>query len=309
MTRALRSGLLVLAFSMQAARASAYFEYVVAGARGEALGPAASSLIQDATAYHWNPASLTALRQGEVLLDYAKPYDVPDLNDNAIGFAMPWRGTGLAVAWHRLAIGSGYAEDQFCLAAGRRVWESQGHALEGGLTYKLERISVPEYWDPDMSHTMSFSQSKGSLDVGLRWRTPWRTDLSWVTRDVVQPRFQFVESSGGGLQTPRTDVGGAVHWNPESTILFGWSQYPAGGSSLNVGMEILFYDVFAIRSGLTNLSRIYEAYGSPAAIQYSGGFGIFHHGYFVDAAVTTHHDLGASYHVSVRLPVGARRRP
>jgi hypothetical protein len=305
-TRVLASlGALVLT----AAPAMAYFDDLTIDARSVAMGSAAGASVIGVGAYYWNPAALASLRRNEVLVDFAKPYGVPDLNDGEIGVAARWHGMGWAFAWHRLAIGSSYAEDQFCLASGRRWLLRGGHSLAGGLTYKLERVSVPTYFDPDLGGDISFSQSKGTVDAGLRWRTPWNVDFSWVGRDLVQPRFELVGGSGGQQQTARAELGAAFRWNPESTILAGWSQYPGGGSSINAGMEILFYDVFAIRSGLVNLNRVYQAYGSPASLQYTGGFGVFHNGYYVDAAVTTDHDLGASYRVSVRLPFGATRRP
>jgi hypothetical protein len=86
----------------------------------------------------------------------------------------------------------------------------------------------------------------------------------------------------------------------------GWSQPDQGSATLNAGMEIRFFDVFAIRSGLQNLSRVYQAYGSPNELQYSGGFGVYHRGYHVDASAVTNHDLGASYRVTVRMPLGRR---
>jgi len=297
------------ALSTAATPARAYFEDVAVGARGIALGPSAVGVIEDASAYYWNPAALGSLRRNEVMVDYAKPYGVPDLNDSELGGAARWRGVGWAFAWHRLAIGSSYSEDQFCAAAGKRWLLRGGNSLAAGLTYKFERVSVPTYFDPDLGGDISFAQAKGSVDAGLRWRSPWNVDLSWVSRDLVQPRFQLVPGSGGQVQAARSEFSAAFRWNPESTILAGWSQYAGGGSSLNAGMEILFYDVFAIRSGLVNLNRVYQAYGSPANLQYTGGFGVFHHGYYVDTAVTTDHDLGASYRLSVRLPFGAARRP
>ena len=87
-----------------------------------------------------------------------------------------------------------------------------------------------------------------------------------------------------------------------------WSEQDAGPASLNVGIEILFFDVFAIRSGISNLSEVYKSYGSPNDLQYNGGFGVYHKGYFVDAAATTNHDLGASYRVTVRVPFGGGAR-
>ena len=66
---------------------------------------------------------------------------------------------------------------------------------------------------------------------------------------------------------------------------------------------MLFFDVFAIRSGLKNISRVYEAQQSPNDLQFSGGLGVFHRGYYVDATAETSRDLGASYRVTLRFPL------
>jgi hypothetical protein len=302
---------LCAAAALAAPPAHAYFEETVVGARGAALGPASLGLIGDASSYYWNPAGLGELRRPEVLLDYAKPYALPDLNVGAVVLAAPRFGAGWALAWHRLGIADAYAEDQVCLAAGRRLALTRGgHEVLGGATFKYERVSFQPFADPLAGGTVDFgAQGKGSLDAGLRWRTPWRVDLSWVGRDLLQPRFQFVSESGGDLQKARQEVAAAFRWNRESTITFGWSQADAGVTSFNAGIEIQFFDVFAIRSGVNNMSTIYQAYGSPDEMQYTGGFGIFQRGWYVDAAAATDRNLGASYRVTMRVPFGGAGRP
>ena len=109
--------------------------------------------------------------------------------------------------------------------------------------------------------------------------------------------------------TARSEVAAAFRWNRESTISLGYAQLSNHATTLSAGMEILFFDVFAIRSGLKNISKVYEAQQSPNDLQFSGGFGVFHKGYYVDAAAETSHDLGASYRVSVRFPLGKGGRP
>lgn len=287
--------------------ASAYFEDVAVGARGVSMGAAASAFVTDASAYYWNPAALADVRRGEVLVDYAKPYAVLDLSTSALAVAGRRFGTGWALAWHRYGIASVYSEDQFCVAAGRRLIESPtGHTLSAGMTFKFGRIAFEPFDDPDTGRPLEFgSQAKGSLDAGVKWTTPWRLDLSGVVRDVNQPRFQFVEGSGGDLQRTRLEIGSALRWNRESTITFGWSQDKLAAGSLSTGIEVQFFDVFAVRSGVSNLSRIYQDYGKPTELGYNGGFSVYHRGYFLDAAASASHDLGASYRVSLRVPFGA----
>ncbi len=294
-----------------ASPASAYFEDIQVGARGLALGPAAVATVTDASAYHWNPAALTRLGAPEVLVDYAKPYGLQDLNAGALVLATRAYGTSWAVAWRHLGLSGVYSEDLFAASAGRTLWqERSGHRLDGGVTFKFGRASFEPFDDPQAGGSADYGTlSRGDLDAGLLWTTPWRVDLAWVSRGLLQPRYEFVAGTGGDRIPMRQEMGAAFRWNRESTITLGWSQLDGGGSTLNAGIEILFYDVFAIRSGVSNLSRIYESYGSPNDLLYQGGIGVFHRGYHVDVAATSDRDLGASYRVTVRVPMRGAGTP
>jgi hypothetical protein len=299
----------VAAILLAAGPASAYFEQTLVGARGGALGAGASAFVHDVSAYYWNPAALSAVRRPEALADHARPYGVPDLSATAVAVALPAYGSGWAVAWHRYGIADVYAEDQFALAAGRVVWERERHRLAAGATFKYGRLGFAEFADPLGSGTIDIgSQAKGSLDAGLLWTTPWALDFAWVGRDLLRPRYALVEGSGGDRLETRHELAAALRWNRESTITFGWAEPEVGAASFNAGLEILFFDVFAIRSGVTNLSNVYQSLSPPTDMQFTGGFGVFHKGYYVDAAATTNRDLGASYQVTLRVPFGSTSR-
>lgn len=314
--RAARAAALALILSglLPARPATAYFEETALGSRGVSLGFSALASIRDVTAAYWNPAGLADLGGTQVFADYCKPYGVPDLNEGAVLAGTRRWDTGVALGWHRLGIAGAYAEDVFSVAAGRRLAElGRGHRLAGGAAFKFERVGFQPFTPFDeggawvaAAEVDYGAQSKGSLDAGLLWTTPWRVDLAWVGRDLLEPHFEFIEGSGGGRVPFRNELAASLRWNKESTLTLGWSQVDRTRTSLNVGFEILFYDVFAIRSGLTNLRPIVQSLGSPNDFQYTGGFGIFHEGYYVDAAVTTNHDLGASYRLSLLVPVGPR---
>ncbi len=304
---------LALAATLAAHPATAYFEETAVGSRGVALGFSALASIRDVTAGYWNPAGLADLAGTQVFADYCKPYGVPDLNEGAFVVGQPRWGTGWALGWHRLGIAGAYAEDVLSVSAGRKVSDlGRGHRLAAGATFKFERVGfqpfeVQDFWSTGDAGRVDYGgQSKGSLDAGLLWTTPWRVDLAWVGRDLLEPHFEFIGGSGGGTVPFRNEVAASLRWNKESTLTAGWSQVDRTHTSVNLGFEILFYDVFAIRSGLTNLRPIVQSAGSPADFQYTGGFGVFHQGYFVDAAVFTNRDLGASYRVSVLVPLGQK---
>ena len=298
-----------VALMLFARPAAAYFDDVATGARGISMGDASIALVSDASAYYWNPAALADTRRPELLIDYARPYAVPDLSASAIAGSARRFGTGWGLAWHHYGIANVYSEDQFCLSAARTVLESRtGHHVLAGATFKLGRMAFQPFDVPAGTIDLG-SQTKGSLDAGLKWVTPWKFDFSGVLRDINQPRYQFVDNTGGDLQRARLQLGAAIRWNRESTIAMGWSQDKYGVGSLSAGVEVLFFDVFAVRSGISNISRIYQDYGRPTEIGYNGGFGLLHKGYTLDAAAAASHDLGASYRVSLRVPFGAGVTP
>jgi hypothetical protein len=314
MSRALRVAGLVAAALALAAPARAWFEETAVGSRGVSLGYSALANVEDVTAGYWNPAGLAGLKDVQLMVDYSKPYGVPDLNEGAVMVGGRYSGFGWAAGWHRLGISGAYAEDCFSLSAGRRAWTSRrGHALDAGVTYKWLRVGFqpfePQDFFPDdgiavPAGTVDYGwMGKGSVDLGLRWVTPWRVDFAWVGRDLVEPHFEFVPGSGGGRLPFRNELAAAWRWNRESVLTAAWTQVDRATTSVNLGFEITFYDVFAIRSGLTNLRPVVQSTGSPNQFQYTGGFGIYHQDVFVDAAVYTNHDLGASYRASVRVPL------
>ncbi len=304
-----RSFLLALAALLLAAPAHAYFELTDAGARVIALGPSAMATVDDASAYHWNPAALVSLRRPELLIDYSKPYGVDNLNENTLAVAGTVHGFGTALAWHHVGVTDAYGEEQFCVAAARTLQDNRLGRWDAGATFKFGRAAFQPFDVAGGSHVDYGAISRGSLDLGLRWRSPWSIDLNYVVRDVLEPRYEFIPGSGGGHLTARQDVAAAFKWNRESTITLGWSQVAPQATSLSAGMEILFFNVFAIRTGLRNLANVYEAQRSPNDLQFSGGLGVFHKGYHVDAAAQTSRDLGASYRMSLRFPFGHGGRP
>lgn len=305
--RALGALSLLAAF---AAPAHAYFEETVVGARGLALGNSSIAVVSDVTAYYWNPAALGSLRGAEASADFAKPYGLANVSGSAVAVAAKRFGAGWALAWHHLGLQGAYSEDQFTLAAGRRLAEIRGAgSVAGGIAVRSDRIAFESFQDPSGAGAVDYgSRSKPSVDLGLLWSSPWNIDVAYVGRDLLNPHFEFIAGSGGQTIAARQALAAAFHWNRESTLTLGWSQLDGSHSEASAGLEILFYDVFAIRSGFSNLSRVYESLGDPNQLQFTGGFGVQHKGYFVDAAATTNHDLGASYHVTLRVPFGAGER-
>jgi hypothetical protein len=299
----------LIALALAAPPAYGYFEETAVGARTIALGGSAAAMADDASAAYWNPAGLAYLGGAGLLFDTSRPYGIADLGTSAVIFAMPVGGMGIAAGWHHLGIADTYAEDQFTLAAGRELWTREGHRIAAGTTFKFGRVSFQPFTDRASGDRVNFgSLSKGSLDLGAQWRSPERFSAVWVLRDVLQPDYEFVPGSGGGKVHARNEVSAIYRWNRESTVSLGWREIDGAGlTALDAGLEIWFYDVFAIRSGFRNLAVITDAFGSPNELSFTGGFGVREKRWEIDAVATTQRDLGASYRASLHVPLNAGR--
>lgn len=295
----------LLAAALAATPARAYFEETAVGARTIALGSAAAAMVEDASALYWNPAGLAGVGGPQVLFHVGRPYGLQDLGTGAVMYAMPLAGFGVAAGWHHLGITDVYGEDQLTLAAGREVWTGAGHRLAAGATFKFGRVAFQPFTDRATGAAVDFgSLSKGSLDIGAQWKSPGRLAATWVLRDVLQPDYEFIAGSGGGKVHARQEISAIYRWNRESTVSLGWREIDGvGDTALDAGLEIWFYDVFAIRSGFRNLAVITDSEGSPNELSFSGGFGIREKSWQIDAAATTQRDLGASYRVSLLVPL------
>jgi hypothetical protein len=287
--------------------AHAYFDQLLVGARQTALGVSGHADATDASAWYWNPAGLAGLPGAQAMVDYAKPYGIPDLNEGSLAVAFPVRAIGLAAAWHRTGINEVYSEDQFAIAAGRRLWSHPaGHRVSAGASAKIDRIAFTPFSVEDTGEAVDYgSQTAFSFDLAAEWETPWSIDLAWIGRDLPEPTFAFIEGSPGGQVPFRQDLALAWHWNPESVVT-GVYTLPGDGRPglVNLGLEIRFYRVFAIRSGFTNTTPIARSAGDPRTFDYTGGFGVAYKGYQVDASAVSSHELGASYRVTLLVPFG-----
>lgn len=292
--------------------AGAYFEDVATGARAQGMGTAAAAMIEDVTAFYWNPAALDRIPHREAFASYGKPLGVSGLYTGAV--AVGGRGPGrlrdlgVALAWHRFGVSDVYAEDLFQVSAGRTVKRfTSGHQLALGGSFKAGRVGVASYPDPLTGVPVEYgSQSGFSFDSAVLWRAPWRLDVSWVAYDWNSPEFGFIPGGTDADVPTRHRVGAAYRWNPESTVGAAWtSAGHAEAARFDVGLEIWFYDVFAIRSGLTDLGGLPDPGTSAQRFQYAGGIGLRNERWRFDAAVATTRELGASYRFSLIVPFGA----
>lgn len=304
---------MAIGLGASAVPAGAYFEDVDAGARAQGMGTAGTAVVEDVSALFWNPAALSGLARPEGFAAYGRPLGVGGLFTGAVAVAGPGpgplRGTGVAAAWHRYGVSGSYSEDLFQVAAGRTVVRTRaGHELAVGGTLKAGRVSVSPFTLEETGEAIDYGAKTAlSVDTAARWRAPWKMDLVWVASDWTSPDYGFDSEGDGGEVPTRHRVAMAYRWNHESTVGAAWtSAGTSGRSRFDVGLEIWFYDVFAIRSGLTDLGGLPDPDTPAQRFQYAGGIGLRDDRWRFDAAVATTRELGTSYRFSLVIPFGSR---
>jgi hypothetical protein len=306
--------LTVAALTLRPLDAAPYFENIDTGARAQGMGNAGAAMIEDVTAFDWNPAALDRLDRPEAMAGYGMPLGVRDLYTGALAVGGrgpgPLRGLGMAVAWRRYGVEGVYSEDLWQVSAGRTLRRfGSGHELAVGGAFKIGRVGLTGYPDPVTGSPVEYgARTAWSLDTSALWRSPWRLDVGWVAQDWPTPEYDFIPGGEGSAVPTRHRLSAAYRWHRESTVGAAWtSAGTRGGSRLDLGVEIWFFDVFAIRSALTDLGGLPDPGTSAQRFQYAGGVGLRNERWRVDAAVATTRELGTSYRFSLVVPFGSRR--
>lgn len=288
--RAAAAGL-VGAILLGAAPAGAWFEKTEIGARALGMGRAFTAVADDASAIYWNPAGLCALERPELHVTHHRPYLVPDLSLNFVGFARSMKPVNAHVAWSHLGA-SGASEDLFYLGASRRVWEQGARAVDVGATVKLARVapSGPVATAAGDAPEPA-AETNVTGDAGVMLRLSPRLTAGWVFRNVTTPEWDLVGGGGGSKLTTVGEGGLSYRWHPESLVSLALVEDNGGTLTPVAASEILFYDVFALRAGVGDG-------------QFFGGVGVNTDHVVVDTGFATHNTLGITTMISLRFRLG-----
>ncbi len=290
---------ILLLISVFAPPADAYFDRLEAGAKALSMGKAFHALADDPSAVYWNPAGLAWQRTPGVLLTHFRPYVVDDLSISfaAVAWPLPARFGTAAAAWHHTGLSGVVGEDLFSLGVGRVVPFPVVGDVGVGATVKALRVSYSDFTDTETLERVGYgSQVKWTADLGLLFRPSDRIRVGAVARNVGEPKFDFVESAAGGGTPVEAEYEGTVTflWNEASLVSVGLAQDRDRNFAPLAGSEVVFYDVFALRSGFFDF-------------EFWGGFGILTSSWTIDTGFFTHKDLGVSYMASITIPIGGER--
>ena len=282
--------LVLLALSFLPVASSAYFERLQASARATSFGGAYSAVANDASAAFYNPAAMVAMNRAETLAMYAKPFNIEGYQASYIGAVLPRDGISLGAYWHRTGVSDVMSENLIGLSAGRDLLPPGGDiALAVGGTLKIAQVGYAQDGDADYG-----SQTKATADLSALLNVTEKVAFSYALRNVVEPEFDFVSGNGGTPLLRTNDLGVSYRWNPASIVAATVSQNAYQEWRVQLGGEVWFQEVFAVRSGFVEGD-------------FAGGVGLKATNFLVDISFLTNAALGVSYEVALRVPFGDQR--
>lgn len=275
--------------------ASGYYERLEVGGKALSMGKAYHALADDPSAVYWNPAGLAWQNRPAALLMHYRPFVVQDLAANFISVSHPIPLGTAGFGWHHTGLSDVISEDLFSLSLAKEIDIPKLGSMGVGGTAKILRVSYHAFEDPDTGTEIDYgAQNKFAADIGILYRFTDKIRAGAIARNLGEPHFDFV-AGGGGTRLVTTLEGSVSYlWNPESVVSLGLVRDHRDELSPSVGAEVVFYDVFALRSGLFDQ-------------EFWGGFGILSAAWTLDAGFVTHKALGVSYMASVTVPFGRER--
>lgn len=271
--------------------AGANFLEVETGARPMGMGGAFVAVADDVTALHWNPAGLADLEGIQVFGMRTSVYSVDGLSEDS---AMAGYGTGrrgFAAGWMRTGAEGLYNEDTLVAGYGMKT---PVEGLSAGFTVKRFSIEAPgyEYYndpafdaggDDAYSGDLGVLYRNGSWSAGAIYRNIGEPELKLISTtddpDAIVSEFRL-----GGSYVFREVMLMTAEWRVPSDA----PSYYDSKSSFNLGTEVWFYDVFALRAGM-NRDRI------------TAGLGLKADPVRIDVALLSERRIGSLYRLSAIL--------
>jgi len=276
------------ALLLLAGTAGANFLETELGARPMGMGGAFVAVADDVTALHWNPAGLGGQDGVQVFGMRTSVYSVDGLSEDA-AMAMYGDGCrGFAAGWMRTGAEDLYNEDTIVVGAGMTM---PVEGLTVGFSFKRFSIEAPgyEYYNDPAFDSDGDAAYSGDLGVLYR-RGNWSAGATY--RNIGQPELQLLSTTEdpdpvrsefrlGGSYLFREVMLMTAEWRAPSDA----PSYYEHKTSFNLGTEVWFYDVVALRAGM-NRDRI------------TAGLGLKADPVRIDVALLSERRIGSLYRLS-----------
>ena len=274
-----------------AGSAGANFLEVETGARPMGMGGAFVAVVDDVTALHWNPAGLADLEGAQMFGMRTSVYGVDGLSEDSAMAGYGSGGKGFAAGWMRTGAQDLYTEDTIAAGYGMKT---PIDGLSAGLSVKRFSIEAPGYEYYNDPAYQNGGDDAYSGDVGLLYkRGSWTAGATY--RNIGEPELKLLSTTEdpdpivsefrlGGSYLFREVMLLSVEWRAPRDV----PSYYDEKNTLNIGTEIWFYDVVALRAG-KNRDRI------------TAGLGLKADPVRIDVALLSERRIGPTYRLSAIL--------
>jgi len=273
--------------------ASANFVEVETGARAMGMGGAFVAVADDVTALYWNPAGLANFTGYQLFGMRTSVYSVEGLSEDSVmaGYGTGCRGFG--AGWMRTGAEDLYHEDTLIAGYGTRTPIA---GLKIGAAVKRFSIQAPgyEYYNDPAFDAGGDDAYAG--DFGLLYhRHFW--SFGAAVRNIGEPKLSLLSTTQESDLDPVVSELrlGTTYLFREVMLMSVEYRIPREAPAfydekhtLNLGTEIWFYDVFALRAGM-NRDRI------------TAGLGLSTEHVRVDVALLSERRIGSLYRLSAML--------
>lgn len=271
--------------------AVANFIEVETGARPMGMGGAFVAVADDVTALHWNPAGLADLEGVQIFGMRTSVYDVEGLSEDSAMAGYGAGGRGFAAGWMRTGAQDLYNEDTMVAGYGM---EMPIDGFSAGLSVKRFSAEAPGYEYYNDPAYQNGGDDAYSGDVGLLYRRgSWAAGVTY--RNIGEPELKLLSTTEDpDAIVSELRLGGSYLFREVMLISAEWRaprdvpSYYDEKNTLNIGTEIWFYDVVALRAG-KNRDRI------------TAGLGLKADPVRIDVALLSERRIGPIYRLSAIL--------
>jgi len=246
---------LLLALILAPSLAAEPFATVTVDARSAALGGVRAGMGIDPGAGLSNPALLAELSQPGAQFLYRDWYG-SGAQSMAAGWAMPWRGGGMSLSWHRFGLGELYTEDCLALGLGLHV----APRILAGIQIKGLQLAVPGYEGSDYAG----DARSLALDLSLQYTLRDNLQFNWLEENLYAGEMELLDGGETWPAAPRGSRQSLRYlWRQDlALVLEHWGR-PGRDATLLFGAELRFFDAFHVRAG-SGLNSVTVGFGLKA---------------------------------------------
>ncbi|MCK5833384.1 hypothetical protein KAH81_06915 [bacterium] len=225
----------------------ALYEEQAEPARVFGMGSAVVATGEGVSVVPFNPAIAAHLDRYAFSGTYSSRWSLDGFMEYSAAFVLPLSFGTAGAFWHERSVKDVYGERTASLVFARRI----AGKLDGGLSAKMFITSAP---GADLWADPSYEGPKYNLcaDVGLLYMPfeKWRFGIA--TRSLGEPDIALLSSSELS-DSPGGQVAIGLSWEIAEDLVFAGDLVSEEGNlhrwTPRVGMEIVFFDILAVRAG------------------------------------------------------------